>query len=126
MKFLSVVFLLMASLLISTNVFSAVDESNAIKINYAITPVTTSAYTQVSASSPISVNRLLLCDFTGHAYYFASGPAGNEKTMFVFGVDHLVSGCMIVQYYIPAGARISIKSADTNVSSGLSFISFLQ
>lgn len=85
--------------------------------------ITTSAYRQLSAALPDSVNRLYIFDSSGSALKFATGASGHEVDQF-----YLPPGgepCTI-DVFLPAGARLSVKAVDTNATAGQLLLTGIQ
>lgn len=101
---------------------AAANTSQVNVFSYATTNVTTSAYVQLVAATPITVSRLQVCDTSGKILKISSGAASSELDLFTVSV----SGCVIVPYYIIAGTRLSIKAVDANATTGYNTVSFLQ
>ena len=84
-------------------------------INYVSTNVTTSAYTEITASTTGAINRLYIADTSGSALIIAVGGAGSE-------VDQLYVGPggsdAPYELNVPSGSRLSIKALDANATSG--------
>lgn len=90
-------------------------------LSYVATNVTTSAYTQLIASTPISISKLQILDTSGKILKIAIGEAGSEIDI----CSTSVSGIVIVPYYIPAGTRISIKAVDANATTGYNVLGLI-
>ncbi len=76
--------------------------------------VTTSAYTQVIASTAAEINRLYIADTSGSILIVAVGGAGVEVDKLYLGPGH--AGW--IDLNIPASSRIAIKALDTNTAGG--------
>lgn len=81
--------------------------------DYTSTSVTTAAYTQIDASAANDINRLQIFDSSGQTMLLATGGAGAETD-----VLYIPPGGIDVDYYIPAGTRISIKAVSATASVG--------
>lgn len=82
--------------------------------DYAVTSVTTAAYTQLIASTSALVNKIEIFDSSGEAMILAVGGAGSE-------VDQLIifpGGNGPVDLLIPSGSRISVKAKTATANSG--------
>lgn len=100
----------------------AVDSSQVNVFSYASSNVTTSAYTTLIVSTPITVSNMLVCDSSGQLLKIASGIPGNEVDLFTTEMG----GCIVVPYYLVAGQRLAIKAITNTASSGYNVISFLK
>lgn len=119
-KFLSLI-LIAVSTLFTAICFGAANTTQVNVLSYAGTNVTTSAYVELVASSPITVSRVQICDTSTKVLKIASGATSSEKDLFTVQV----SGCVVVPYYLPAGTRLSIKAVDATASSGYNTLSFV-
>lgn len=85
-------------------------------ITYAhSTPVTTSAYTQIIASTSAAIQRLLIFDSSGEGLILATGAAASEAdTLYIppGGFD------FPVELTIASGTRLSVKALTANTSAG--------
>ena len=88
--------------------------------NYASTSVTTSAYTQVVASTTSITQKLSIFDSSGQAMILAVGAGGSEVDQF-----YIPPGGGDFSLNIPASSRVSIKALTANATSGYILISFL-
>lgn len=83
--------------------------------------VSTSAYTQLTASTTAAIKRLHIFDSSGSALYLAVGAAASE-------VDYIFippGGIEWIEIDIPSASRLSIKAVDTATSSGQLLITAL-
>lgn len=83
--------------------------------DYSAGTVTTSAYTQIIASTTGAINRLYIADTSGSAMILATGGAGAEVDQLYIGPG---GSDAPYELTIPASTRISIKALDTNATSG--------
>lgn len=82
--------------------------------DYTVTSVSTSAYTQLTASSTAAANKIEIFDSSGEALILAVGGAGSEvDQLYIFP-----GGNGAVDLYIPASSRISVKAKTATASSG--------
>lgn len=107
---------LLALCLISQSVWAS---SYVNVYSYSGGNVTTSAYTSVWSSTPISAGHLEICDTSGHILYVAIGASGSQQNIF----STVVSGCIIVPTFVPAGSQVWLKAIDANATTGYSVIS---
>lgn len=84
-------------------------------ISYSSTNVTTSAYTQITASTSGAINRLYIADTSGSALIIAVGGAGSENDQLYVGPG---GSDAPYELNIPSGSRLSIKALDANATSG--------
>lgn len=83
--------------------------------DYTVTPVTTAAYVQLTASTASVTNRLEVFDSSGEVLILAVGAAASEvDQLYVFP-----GGNGIIDLAIPASSRISIKAKTNTASVGL-------
>lgn len=90
-------------------------------LSYASTNVTTGAYVQLIASTPIPTARIEILDTSGKILKLAVGAAGSEVDI----CSVPVSGSIVLPYYIPAGSAISIKAIDASATSGYNVLSLI-
>lgn len=107
--------------LFAAPLFAAANTAQVNVLSYASTNVTTSAYVELVASSPISVSKLQICDTSTKLLKIASGAAGSETDRFTVQV----SGCVVVPYFFVAGTRFSIKAVDASATTGYDALSFI-
>ncbi len=89
--------------------------------DYSSTSVSTSAYTQLTASTSAIINKLQIFDSSGSALVLAVGAAASEvDQIYIFP-----GGNGDVELTIPSGSRISIKAVDTAASVGQILINCL-
>ena len=84
-------------------------------LDYAVTPITTLSYVQLTASTASIINWLSIFDSSGSAMILAVGAAASEIDQLYVPPGGSVGGYAIA---IPAGSRISYKALDNNASSG--------
>jgi hypothetical protein len=120
MQYLWLLFAFFGSL-ISSSLFAAANTTQVNVLSYAGTNVTTSAYVQLVASSPVSVSRLQVCDTSTKLLKIATGAAGFETDRFTVQI----SGCVSIPYYFPPATRFSIKAIDASATTGYNTLSFL-
>ena len=82
---------------------------------YSGTPVTTSAYVEIVASTSAAATAFWLQDTSGSMLILAAGAIGVEVPLF-----YIQAGGFGFQgsYSIPAGTRLSLKALDATASSG--------
>lgn len=83
--------------------------------DYGAGSVTTSAYTQVTASTSADITRLCIADTSGSAMILATGGAGTEVDKLYIGPGGNEAPYELA---IPSGTRIAIKALDVNATSG--------
>jgi hypothetical protein len=94
---------------------SGSSRANAPTINdYASTPVTSSAYVQLIASTTSTANMIEIFDSSGVALYLAVGAAASEVDQFII----TPGGNGQVPLAIPSGSRVSVKAASTSATVG--------
>ena len=82
--------------------------------DYQAVPVTTSAYTELVASTSDDVNELFIFDSSGRTLVLAIGSSGSEADK----VYVIPGGNGTIPWAIPAGSRISIKAIGSNANKG--------
>lgn len=83
--------------------------------DYSSTPVTTSAYVQLIASTSATSTKLEIFDSSGEVLILAVGAAASEvDQLYIFP-----GGNGPVELNIPSGSRISVKAKTTTASAGL-------
>lgn len=94
--------------------------NSPIENDYTSTSITTSAYTQLVASTSSNINCIHIFDSSGQAMIFAIGGSGSE-------VDQLYvpPGGDTYSFHIPSGTRISYKALTANATAGYLLMSFL-
>jgi hypothetical protein len=80
---------------------------------YGTTNITTSAYTQLVASTAASVSLVDIFDSSGQAMILAVGPSGQEVIQ-----AYIAPGGEQLPVSIPAGARIAYKALTANATTG--------
>jgi hypothetical protein len=81
----------------------------------ASSAISTSAYTQIVASTADDINVLYISDTSGSSFKIATGGAGVETDILYVppgGIDPPY------EIHIPASTRVSVKALDTNMSAG--------
>jgi hypothetical protein len=87
---------------------------------YSSTPVTTSAYVQVVASTSAAVTRVSIFDSSGETLILATGAAASEVIKL-----YVPPGGGEYDLAIPSGTRVSIKALTASATSGYQLINFL-
>lgn len=87
--------------------------------SYASGSVTTSAYTILWASTPVSASHLEICDTSGHLLKIAVGATGSEFDI----ATVVVSGCIVIPIYVLKGTQLNIKAIDATASTGYNTVS---
>jgi hypothetical protein len=85
-----------------------------VRNDYSSTSVTTSAYTQLVASTTAVVRELEIFDSSGQTLVIATGAAASEVNLFYV----FPGGNGRIPVYIAGGTRISIKAVSANATSG--------
>lgn len=81
---------------------------------YAGSPVTTSAYTELISSMPADVSEIYIFDSSGQTLVLALGAIGVEiDTSYV-----IPGGNGIIPLRVPSGERVSIKAVSANATVG--------
>lgn len=91
-----------------------------IRLDYSSTTVSTSAYTQLIASTTADINRLHIFDSSGQTMSLNIGASGSESISFL-----IPPGGIDIDYKITSGNRISLKAVSGNASVGEININFL-
>lgn len=108
-----------AALPAGSNTIGAVTQAGRTQANapvynsYASTSITTSAYTQLIASTSNAVNYLDIFDSSGQAMILATGASGSEVIL-----AYIPPGGEQVSVSIPSGTRIAYKALTANAASG--------
>jgi hypothetical protein len=90
------------------------------RIDYSSTPVTTSAYTQVVASTAVVIREVEIFDSSGQSLVLAVGAAASEvDQIYIFP-----GGNGRIPLSIAGGSRVSIKAVSGSATSGESLINF--
>lgn len=85
-----------------------------VRNDYSVTPVTTTVYVQLVASTVGLINLVELFDSSGQTLVFAVGAAGSEVNQFFINPG----GNGIVSLAVPLGSRISIKAVTASATAG--------
>lgn len=99
----------------------AVNTTQVNVLSYVATNVSTSAYVELVASSPIACSRLQICDTSTKVLKLATGASGSETDI----CSVPVSGTVVLPYYLPIGTRISIRAVDASATTGYNVLSFI-
>lgn len=96
--------------------------------SYATTNATTSAYSTLVASVPVSVGQLMICDTSTKVLKIATGESGSEVDLIAFTAGDSFGGfrCIVVSTYIAKGTRLSIRAIDGNATTGYNLLSYLR
>jgi hypothetical protein len=86
---------------------------------YSSTNITTSAYTQLVASTTSAANAVDIFDSSGQGMILATGTAGSETI-----VAYVPPGGASYQVAIPASTRVAYKALTANATSGYLLINF--
>ena len=89
--------------------------------SYSSTPVTTSAYVQLVASTSLLTNDLEIFDSSGQGMILATGSSGSEVIQ-----AYIPPGGASLKLQIPAGTRVAYKALTANASGGYLIINFLE
>jgi hypothetical protein len=99
------------------------DASTLIRNNYSITNVTTTAYTQLVASTASNISRMHIYDSSGQDLVLAVGSAGSEVDQIQIPQGGWNAP---IDLFIPAGSRLSVKAMSATATSGLLLITGLK
>jgi hypothetical protein len=80
---------------------------------YSSTSITTSAYTQLIASTTSATNKVTIFDSSGQAMILATGGAGSEVIL-----AYIPPGGAEIPVQIPASTRIAYKALTANATTG--------
>lgn len=86
--------------------------------NYSSVNVTTSAWTQLVASTSQSIKKLEIFDSSGQTLQIGVGAAGSEVSQIYI----IPGGNGVISIGIPQGSRISIKAVSANATAGNLYI----
>lgn len=92
--------------------------------DYTVTAGSTSSYSTLISSTPITVSQIYVCDTSGKISKIAVGAAASEVDLFTSPV----SACAIIPVnpYLVAGSRLSIKSGGSvAITTGANSLSLL-
>ncbi len=103
------------------NLFATANTSRVATISYVATNVSTGAYVTLISSTAISTSFVEFCDTSAKIMKLAKGAAGSEVDI----ATSNVSGCIQLNYYIPAGTRLSVESATQAATTGYGTVSLL-
>ena len=84
-------------------------------LDYGTTPITTAAYVQLIASTPLDINYLSIFDSSGSGMILAVGAPGSEVDQLYVPPGGSVGG---YDLFIIAGSRIAYKALTANATSG--------
>ncbi len=119
-RFLALIFTIAASFLAAKS-FAAANTSQVSAYSYAGGNVTTSAYTTIIASTAISTKALQICDTSTKVVKLATGAASSEIDICTV----MVSGCVVVPYFVRPGTRLSIKAVDATATTGYNTVALI-
>lgn len=88
--------------------------------DYTSTSITTSAFTQLVASTNAQINLLDIFDSSGKSMILAVGASGSEVVE-----AYIAPGGEQIPIFIPAGSRISYKALSVNATTGYLTMNFL-
>lgn len=124
MKHTALVFTLLFLLLFSHKSFATASSANILSLNTASTNVTTSAFVQLSASTPITTSTLIVANGTSSIIKVAVGASGSEVAYFAVGGSSTLQ--VKLGTILLSSARISLEAVDATASSGYITVSLLQ
>lgn len=121
MKF---IFVFIMTLLFSVTANATGSNANVLSINTASTNITTGAYVQLTASTPITTRKIVISNGTTQILLMAIGASGSEQGLFAI----TASGSLVVDLSntLSAGSRISLEAVSATASSGFVTVSLLQ
>ncbi len=90
-------------------------------LSYSSTNVSTSAYTQLIASTVANCGRLEITDTSGKILKIAKGASGSEQDICTVAI----SGTVVIPYYLPLGTRLSIIAVDSTATTGYNCVSLI-
>ena len=90
--------------------------STKIYYQYSSGTVTTTAYTQVLASTPAAINWLSIFDSSGSGMILGVGAMGSEVVQLYVPPGGVSEGYPL---YIPSGSRVALKALTASASSGV-------
>lgn len=114
--------LLLCTLFI-TDAFATASNANILKIDTSATNITTSAYVQLSASTPITTRKVVISNGTSSILLMAIGASGSEVGL--FAITATSSLVVELSNTLPAGSRISLEAVSATASSGFVTVSLL-
>ncbi len=115
--------ILILTLLFSSLSFATASNANILSIVASSTNITTSAYVQISASTPVGTQKLVVANGTGQTIIIAVGASGSEVGLFAVGT--LMSAVVPLSYYIPAASRLSLEAIGATANTGTISVSLL-
>lgn len=101
----------------------AASNANIVSLNTASTNVTTGAYVQLAASTPIATSQLVIANATSSIIILAVGASGSEVGLIAVGANSQV--VYNLGSVLPVGSRLSLEALNTNASSGYISVSLL-
>lgn len=110
-------------LLVSSLTFSAGTSNNILVINTGSTSITTGAFVQLSASTPIPSTNLVIANGTSSIIKVATGASSSEVSLISVGGSSTLS--IKLGKALPAATRISLEAVDATASSGYITVSLL-
>jgi hypothetical protein len=96
-------------------------EGKIVTLSYALTPVTTSEYTELVSATTFSVYHIQFCDTSGSIVEIAQGAVGHEVNIF----SGPASSCTLLALNVPQYTRLSIRAVDVAAVSGFNTVSFI-
>lgn len=116
--------LLLITLIASSFAYAAANHANVLSLNAATTNVTTSAYVQLVASSPVATTNIVVSNSTGQVLVIAFGASGSEIDQIAVapttGLVNLDLGSIL-----PAGSRVSVEALGASATTGFVTVSLI-
>lgn len=116
--------LALLAIFFSVPAFATASNANVLKINTAVTNITTGAYVQLSASTPILTGKIVVTNQTSSIIIIAFGAAGSEVG--IFAINATSNAVIPLSVILPSTSRISLEAVDATASSGWVTVSLLQ
>lgn len=103
--------------------YSASSVANILSINSASTNITTGAFVQLSAASPIAVSKMIIANATTSIIIVAVGASGSEVGLVAVGASSQT--VLELGHALAASSRISLEALNTTASSGYISVSLI-
>ena len=101
----------------------AFSNANILSLNSASTNITTSAYVELSASSPIPTSKLVIMNKTSSIIALGTGASGSEIGLVATGPS--LQTVVDLGAVLPAGTRLALIAIDATASSGYVSVSLM-
>lgn len=107
----------------SSFAFAAANHNAVLSINTASSNISTSAYTQLTASTPQPVSKMIIANGTTSIIRVATGASGSEVDLLAIGGSATIN--LQLNNIIAGSTRIALEAVDSAATSGYITVSLL-